>query len=146
MTGDQFKRWRENKGLSQQGAADALGLSKSSIELYERGSRRAEERPVVIPRTVELACAALARGITGYSDPIQAPPGSHQVVQIEVGSYGEQILRTTIGPPFPMRSEAESLAKNEARAFSANGYNEEHGYWWGRNAAGKVCRFIVVSA
>jgi transcriptional regulator with XRE-family HTH domain len=145
MTPTEFKRWRENMKLSQERAADALGLSKGSIELYERGSRRDEDRPVVIPRTVELACAALARGITTYSEQAQAPSGAYQVVQIETGAYGEQILRTVIGPPFPIRSEAVSLAKNEARAFAAHGYNEEHTYWWGRNSAGSVFRFVVVS-
>jgi transcriptional regulator with XRE-family HTH domain len=49
---------------SQQEAADALGQSKGNIQNYERGRRRDDERPVVIPRTVELACAALALGIT----------------------------------------------------------------------------------
>ena len=132
--------------LSQQGAADALGLSKASIELYERGSRRDDDRPVVIPRTVELACAALMQGIATYTEPRQAPPGSFQVIMIEMGAYGEQAMRTVVGPPFPIRSEAESFARNEAKVFSAHGTNDEHGYWWGRNSAGKVYRFIVASA
>jgi len=132
--------------LSQQAAADALGLSKGSIELYERGARRDDERPVVIPRTVELACAALMHGITTYIEPQQAPKGSFQVIQIEMGAYGEQISHTVIGPPFPIRSEAESLAKNEARAFSVDNFNDEYGYWWGRNSAGKVYRFVVRGA
>jgi transcriptional regulator with XRE-family HTH domain len=61
MTPEKFKSWRESLGLSQQAAADALGLSKGSIELYERGSRRDDGRPVVIPKTVQLACERATR-------------------------------------------------------------------------------------
>jgi transcriptional regulator with XRE-family HTH domain len=61
MTSVEFKAWRERLGFSQQAAAEALGLSKSSIELYERGSRRDDGRPVDIPTTVELSCKYLAQ-------------------------------------------------------------------------------------
>jgi DNA-binding XRE family transcriptional regulator len=61
MTSTEFKSWRERLGLSQQTAADLLGISKGSIELYERGSRRDDNRPVEIPTTVELACKYLAQ-------------------------------------------------------------------------------------
>ena len=61
MTAAEFKCWRERLGLSQQAAAVALGLSKSSIELYERGARRDDARPVDIPVTVELSCKYLAQ-------------------------------------------------------------------------------------
>ena len=63
MTSDQFKLWRKDMGLTQAAAADALGLSQSSIELYERGMRKDDGRPVVIPKTVALACAALKAGL-----------------------------------------------------------------------------------
>lgn len=69
MTSEQFKAWRAYMDLSQQGAADMLGLSKGSVELYERGRRHEDNRPVVIPKTVELACAALALGIRSYDGP-----------------------------------------------------------------------------
>lgn len=59
MTPDDFKAWRMTVGLSQQAAADALGISKGSVELYEAGKRRDDGRPVAIPKTVALACAAL---------------------------------------------------------------------------------------
>jgi transcriptional regulator with XRE-family HTH domain len=61
MTSVEFKSWRERLGLSQQAAAKVLGLSKSSIELYEHGSRRDDSRPVDIPTTVELSCKYLAQ-------------------------------------------------------------------------------------
>ncbi len=59
MTPEQFKDWRTRLGLSQSAAAEALGISRQSVENYERGRRREDERPVVIPTPVALACAAV---------------------------------------------------------------------------------------
>ena len=60
MTPAEFRTWRKSLGLSQKGAAEALGVSKSSVEHYEAGVRRGTDpRPVEIPRTVALACAAV---------------------------------------------------------------------------------------
>ncbi|MGV6875912.1 helix-turn-helix domain-containing protein [Pseudochelatococcus sp. B33] len=59
MTPDDFKGWRKTMGYSQAQAAGALGVSKPTIENYERGTRREDDRPVVIPHTVALACTAL---------------------------------------------------------------------------------------
>lgn len=59
MTPEDFKSWRLALNWSQQTAADQLGISKGSVELYERGSRRDDGRPVEIPKTIALACAAL---------------------------------------------------------------------------------------
>ena len=73
MTPEQFKAWRKHLALSQAEAATALGLSRGSVELYERGRRREDERPVVIPKTVELACAALALGVSDYDGPGSVP-------------------------------------------------------------------------
>lgn len=69
MTNDQFKAWRRHVGLTMVEAAKALGVSTGSIELYERGSRREDNRPVKIPKPVELACAAVALGILKYDGP-----------------------------------------------------------------------------
>jgi transcriptional regulator with XRE-family HTH domain len=52
MTGEQFKVWRNNLGLSQEGAAEAMDLSLNTIQAYESGELR-------IPKVVELACKAL---------------------------------------------------------------------------------------
>lgn len=69
MTPEQFKAWRKRSYKSQGAAAEALGMSKGSIELYETGKRRDDGRAVEIPKTVELACAALALGIKRYDGP-----------------------------------------------------------------------------
>ena len=59
MTPQQFRSWRSAMGWTQQQAADALGMSKSTVELYESGKRRDNNQPVEIPKVVALACAAL---------------------------------------------------------------------------------------
>lgn len=66
MTADDFKAWRKAMNLSQAKAAEALGVSKPTIENYERGRRREDGRPVEIPKTVALACAALAYGLPAW--------------------------------------------------------------------------------
>lgn len=59
MTPEDFKAWRSVMGLSQAKAAEVLGVSKPTIENYERGTRREDDRPVVIPLAIALACAAI---------------------------------------------------------------------------------------
>jgi transcriptional regulator with XRE-family HTH domain len=67
MTPEAFVATRKRLRLTQQGLADALGIRKSSILLYERGSRRDDGRPLEIPKTVRLALAALCEGITEFT-------------------------------------------------------------------------------
>lgn len=63
----EFKRWRKAMGLSQKDAADALGLKRRVVQYYEKGERDGET--VSIPKTVRLACYAIANGITDYHGP-----------------------------------------------------------------------------
>lgn len=70
MTPAQFKAWRLHLKLKQVEAAKALGISIGSVRLYEAGWRRDNPpKPVIIPKTVELACAAVALGTKSYSGP-----------------------------------------------------------------------------
>jgi len=66
MTPRDFKNWRKQMGFTQQQAAEALGLSKATIENYDKGVRREDGRPVIIPRVVALACAAIANNIEPF--------------------------------------------------------------------------------
>lgn len=68
MTADDFKGWRAAMGLSQRAAAEALGVSRPTIENYERGVRLTDGQPVTIPRTVALACAALYHRLEPWGD------------------------------------------------------------------------------
>lgn len=58
MTADELRTWRQRLGLSKAGAAEALGISYSMYRYYEAGQR--DGKAVEIPRTVALACAAVA--------------------------------------------------------------------------------------
>ncbi len=62
-----FKRWRKSQNLSQQQAADALGLKRRVVQYYEKGERDGE--PVEIPKSVRLACYAITLGIYDYQGP-----------------------------------------------------------------------------
>lgn len=66
MTPDQFRLWRKELGLTQAQAAFVLGISRSSVELYEAGRRRDNGRDVLIPRSIALACAALINGLAPW--------------------------------------------------------------------------------
>lgn len=55
MSANSLKQWRKRLGLSLNGAAQALGCSKTSIIAWERGQR--------IPHYIALACAAIAQGL-----------------------------------------------------------------------------------
>ncbi len=73
MVPDAFKHWRKSLGLSQKQAAEALGLKRRVVQYYEKGERDGE--PVAIPKTVRLACYALAEGCEDYAGPEdRAPP------------------------------------------------------------------------
>jgi transcriptional regulator with XRE-family HTH domain len=64
MTPHEFKAWRKALGLKQKEAAEQLGLKKRVIQYYERGHR--DGKKIEVPKTVELACYALAAGVTAY--------------------------------------------------------------------------------
>jgi len=73
MSPEQFKAWRKRRGFSRKEAGAALGVCTTTIQLYERGTRfDRNDQPVVIPKTVRLAMAALAKGIKDYDGDYKA--------------------------------------------------------------------------
>lgn len=62
MTGQQLKAWRKFMKLSQRSAGRKLGYSRRHYQSME------EDKDEIRP-CVELACAALAMGITSYNGP-----------------------------------------------------------------------------
>ena len=52
--------------LTQQQAANALGISRRSVVGYERSL---DEGGLPVPRAIELACWALSKGTTHYEGP-----------------------------------------------------------------------------
>jgi transcriptional regulator with XRE-family HTH domain len=72
MNADSFKAWRKSLGLKQKDAAEKLGLKKRVIQYYEKGHR--DGKDIEIPKTVELACLALALGFEDYDGlPLRGP-------------------------------------------------------------------------
>jgi predicted transcriptional regulator len=69
MTPHQFKAWRKAMSLKQKEAAARLGLKKRVIQYYERGHR--DGKKVAVPKSVELACYALAVGVDEYDGAIK---------------------------------------------------------------------------
>lgn len=67
MTPKEFKTWRKFCGLTQEQAADKLGLKKRTVQYYERGER--DGKPFRIPRTTALACYAISIGVEHYFGP-----------------------------------------------------------------------------
>lgn len=60
MTPKQLIHWRKGRGLSQEAAADLLGLGRRQWSNYEHGN-------APIPKAIELACAAVTLGISEYT-------------------------------------------------------------------------------
>ncbi len=67
MESNDFKKWRKVLGLSQKDAAHLLGLKRRMIQYYEKGERDGDK--VKIPRSVRLACYAIAQGVEDYNGP-----------------------------------------------------------------------------
>ncbi len=67
MKGHEFKRWRKSLDLSQNEAAEALGLKRRVVQYYEKGKRDGDA--VKIPRSVRLACYAISQGVMDYHGP-----------------------------------------------------------------------------
>ena len=81
MSAEACRAWRVAAGLTQSEAADRLGLKRRMVQYYEKGARGAH--PVVVPRSVRLACYAIGQGVADFDgrDPVPGPggppPGSH---------------------------------------------------------------------
>ncbi len=52
MTPTEFREWLARCGLTEVAAAEALGMSRRMVSYYKSGAK-------VIPKRVELACAAI---------------------------------------------------------------------------------------
>lgn len=63
MEPEHFRAWRKRLGLTQQAAADALGVSLSSVTLYEGTWTPSTGRSGEIPKTIRLAMAAIEAGL-----------------------------------------------------------------------------------
>lgn len=71
MNTQDFNLWLDRMGFTgyggQKRAAQALGISTSMVRNYAAGTVSAG-RETEYPRTLDLACAALANGLKGWSE------------------------------------------------------------------------------
>jgi len=75
LTPKDFKQWRKGvMRMSQKEAAEALGLKRRVVQYYEKGERNGDS--IEIPKSVRLACFALAEGVTDYHGPDSGPKGA----------------------------------------------------------------------
>jgi len=82
MKPEDFKHWRKKMGLTQAQAAKVLGLSKPTIENYDKGVRSSGEA-FQIPHVVALACAALWHKIEPWGS-VQGNPDNSQSLSKEM--------------------------------------------------------------
>lgn len=68
MDRSQLVAWRKNLGLTQQQAADILGVHRATFIDYEKGVRRSDKKPVDVPKSIELACQAIKLGFREYTE------------------------------------------------------------------------------
>ncbi len=67
MTPRDFRTWRRKLGLTQDQAAELLGMGRSAVSQYDTGKRRSPAEIIeVLPRYIALACAAISHGLAPY--------------------------------------------------------------------------------
>lgn len=67
-TAQQFKKWRMKMGWDRADAARFLGIGVTSVYNYESGRRSDVAAPVLVPRVISLAAAALQAGLSEVGD------------------------------------------------------------------------------
>lgn len=67
MTPDDFKNWRKAIGFSPDAAAEALDVSRSTIDLFESENPLDGEYSAEIPKSIALACTALYHKLDQWS-------------------------------------------------------------------------------
>jgi len=67
MTPRDFRAWRRKMGLTQEQAAELLGMGRTAVSQYDTGKRRAPAEVIeTVPRYIALACAAISHGLAPY--------------------------------------------------------------------------------
>ena len=65
------------------------------------------------------------------------------VVKIGLGKNGEIVKRTILPGRYGDGSRALAFIRAELAKYASHGHDEEHGYWWGRDEAGEIHRFVI---
>lgn len=100
---ERIRNLRQEKGYSQQALADALGTSKSSINMYERG-----EREPGVPMLIQmsnffrvdldyLVGNSDERGLVSIAKPLEDLPEDVAALNVLLSKIGEHIIKTEDG-------------------------------------------------
>ncbi len=65
-----IKDLREYLGLSQEAAAEKLGISEGSLRNYEKETRPDKKDPVLIPMLLDWALSAIHAGLKPFSESV----------------------------------------------------------------------------
>jgi len=120
MEAKQLKAWRKTLGLGQKEAAEALGLKRRIFQYYEKGER--DGRAVKTPKTVRLACWAVAQGIADYLGPDKGaerlpPPKPPKAAKpAKAGKSGKTAKPAKAEKPAKKAAKAGKPARAEAPA------------------------------
>jgi hypothetical protein len=159
MTPADFVELRKLMDLGQAAMADHIGMSLRSYQALEAGEtairplhilamERAAEKIAVATKTPRIAPPTVRRDAIELTKLLlhgNVEQSSHQfkLVEVEIDSKGNIVSRNVSAVPFPTKAEADAAAERSAQSLWANGYNEEHGYWWARDLRDRSYRFFV---
>ena len=96
--------------LTQQDAAARLGINRGTLADYERGLRRSDNKNVLVPKAIELACQSIKFGFSSYSDDCFVCLRNSELPEFLLWSFDKL-----------NRSQAEIL--REARGLFPNDWN-----------------------
>lgn len=100
---ERIRNLRQEKGYSQQALADALGTSKSSINMYERGEREPGVLMLIQMSSFfrvdldYLVGNSDERGLVSVIKPLEDLPEDIAALNVLLAKIGEHIIKTEDG-------------------------------------------------
>jgi hypothetical protein len=67
------------------------------------------------------------------------------VLEFALDETGQVVERNILSDHHTERASAVALIEGEISKYPSHGYYEEHRYWWGRDAAGEIHRFAIIT-
>jgi transcriptional regulator with XRE-family HTH domain len=159
MTPQDIIALRKSFGFGQAAMADHIGMSLRGYQSLESGEspirplhilamERAAEKIAIATKNPNLAPLTVRRDARELTKlllhgAIEQSASQFKLVEVELDRLGNVVSRNLSPMPFSTRAEAEAAAQRSAESLWANGYNEEHGYWWARDLRDVSYRFFV---
>ena len=67
------------------------------------------------------------------------------VFKFALDETGQVVERSILSDHHADRTSAVAFIEGEISKYPSHGYDEEHRYWWGRDAAGEIHRFAIIT-